>query len=119
MKIAFVSPWYGKNAAGGAEAECRSLVMGLRDLRPDIEVEVLTTCLKEFAADWNENVHKEGQTTEDGVTIRRFTATRENRRLFGFINGRYLMGHSVAIFGRVTVRSPLCGQYLRNTTSEK
>jgi glycosyltransferase involved in cell wall biosynthesis len=96
MKIAFVIPWYGKNAAGGAEAECRSLVMGLRDLRPDIEVEVLTTCLKEFAADWNENVHNEGMTTEDGVNVRRFKATKENRRLFGFINGRYLMGHSVA-----------------------
>jgi glycosyltransferase involved in cell wall biosynthesis len=96
LKIAFVIPWYGKDAAGGAEAECRSLVHGLRDIRPDIQVDVLTTCLKEFAADWNSNVHSEGQTTEDGITVRRFAATREDRRLFHFLNAKFLMGNDVA-----------------------
>jgi glycosyltransferase involved in cell wall biosynthesis len=96
MKIAFVIPWYGKDVAGGAEAACRELVQGLKDLKPEITAEVLTTCLKEFAADWNQNIHAEGQTWEDGIAVRRFKATQEDRRFFNFLNSRFLMGNDVA-----------------------
>lgn len=58
MKIAFVIPWYGENIPGGAETECRTTAENLQ--KAGIEVEILTTCVKEFLSDWNANYHKEG-----------------------------------------------------------
>lgn len=57
--IAFVIPWYGDQIPGGAESECRSIVKHLRN--SGVEVEVLTTCIKEFKSDWNKNHYKPGR----------------------------------------------------------
>jgi len=57
MKIAFVIPWYG-DIPGGAENECKRTVENLA--RRDVDVEVLTTCVKEFLSDWNTDYYKEG-----------------------------------------------------------
>jgi glycosyltransferase involved in cell wall biosynthesis len=91
LRIAFVIPWYGKNIGGGAEAEARGLIHALKRFEPDLEIEVLTTTLKEFAADWNTPFHSPGVGEEDGITVRRFQTSRPDRRLFHFLNGRYLM----------------------------
>ncbi len=90
-RIVFVIPWYGKDIGGGAEAEARGLVHALRRNEPDLHVEVWTTTLKEFAADWNVRFHTSGERDEDGVTVRRFHATTPDREVFNFLNGRYLM----------------------------
>ena len=56
-KIGFVAPWYGEKIPGGAEMELRGLVHHLKDV--GVEVEVLTTCVKDFMSNWNENYYKE------------------------------------------------------------
>lgn len=52
-KIAFVIPWYGEGIPGGAEMELREVAGHLQ--KAGVEVEVLTTCVKDFTADWNQN----------------------------------------------------------------
>ncbi len=93
LRIAFVIPWYGQGIGGGAEAQCRGLVQGIRKLYPDVEVEVITTCLKEFAADWNHNSHREGTQLEDGVKVHRFRVEEMHRGDFGKLNYFRLMPH--------------------------
>ena len=53
QKIGFVIPWFGENIPGGAEMELREVTAHLQ--KAGMEVEILTTCVKEFTADWNEN----------------------------------------------------------------
>ncbi len=91
MKIAFVLPWYGRDIGGGAEAECRGLVHALRTFRKDVHVEVLTTCMKEFAADWNENFYPTGRYSDEGVTVSRFPIVPKDRSKFHSLNGYRLM----------------------------
>lgn len=86
LKIAFVVTWFGENIGGGAEAECRGLVHHIRKLRPEAEVEVITTCLKEFATDWNQNYHPEGFREESGIPVHRFLAMPYHRHGFGTMN---------------------------------
>jgi glycosyltransferase involved in cell wall biosynthesis len=95
IKIAFVIPWFGKDIGGGAEAECKELVYNIKKLRSDIEVEVITTALKEFAADWNENTYQEGKYTEDGVVVWRFSAKPVDRTEFHPLNYFRLMAPQV------------------------
>ena len=83
MKVAFVIPWYG-NIPGGAESECRETVLHLAD--SGVEVEVLTTCVKEFLSDWSDNFYKEGMYHEDGILVRRFPVRKRNTALFNEIN---------------------------------
>ena len=70
-KIGFVMPWYGENIPGGAEMELREVTDHLH--AAGTEVEILSTCIKDAASDWNVNFHKEGtEQTSKGVTVRRF-----------------------------------------------
>ena len=50
VKLAFVMPWYGEKIPGGAESEARRTMKQLQ--KAGYEVEVLTTCIREFSADW-------------------------------------------------------------------
>ncbi len=68
-RLAFVIPWYGRNIAGGAEAECRATAHALA--ARGVPVEILTTCARDHASDWTDH-HPEGVTEEDGLTVRRF-----------------------------------------------
>ena len=69
-KLNFVIPWYGESNLGGAESLCRGVVKAL--IGAGSSVEVLTTCVQQFASDWNHNFHPEGETLEGGVPVRRF-----------------------------------------------
>jgi len=68
MKWYFVIPWYGTSIPGGAEAECRGVVTHLR--RSGIEVEVLTTTIKDFMSDWSHNFYEPGTYDEEECTAR-------------------------------------------------
>ena len=57
-KIGFVIPWYSERIPGGAEMELRGLTTHLHE--SGVELEILTTCVKEFSADWNVNFFREG-----------------------------------------------------------
>ena len=83
-KIAFVTPWFGENIPGGAEMETRGITTHLN--KSGIEVEILTTCVKEFSSDWNENYYKEGVSFELGMNIRRFKVRKRNTKEFDRVN---------------------------------
>ncbi|MBI4320008.1 MAG: glycosyltransferase family 4 protein [Chloroflexi bacterium] len=63
---------------------CRKLAEALS--ADGLDVEVLTTCVKDFYADWGDNFYREGTYHENGVTVRRFGVRRRNKRLFDSIN---------------------------------
>ena len=66
--IVFVTPRYGLEFAGGAEAIARMLAEELH--RTGTPVEVLTTCTNDLIV-WN-NAYEPGATTINGVPVRRF-----------------------------------------------
>ena len=84
MKIAFIIPWYGKDIPGGAESECRKTALHLKEY--GLDVEILTTCVKDFHSDWNKNYHKEGADVVEGITVRRFGVKKRDTKRFDAVN---------------------------------
>ncbi|WP_321418861.1 glycosyltransferase family 4 protein [uncultured Methanomethylovorans sp.] len=83
MKIAFVIPWYG-DIPGGAETECRQTAENLQ--KSGVDVEILTTCVKQFLSDWNADYYKEGIYNENGITVRRFSVRKRDTTKFDQVN---------------------------------
>ncbi|HML26551.1 MAG TPA: hypothetical protein PKC27_07665 [Methanomethylovorans sp.] len=83
MKIAFVIPWYG-NIPGGAETECRQTAE--KRQKSGLDVEILTTCVKQFLSDWNTDHYSEGTYKENGITVRRFSVRMRDAEKFDFSN---------------------------------
>jgi len=120
MKIAFVIPWYG-DIPGGAESECKNTAENLS--RNGIEVEILTTCVKEFNSDWNSNYYKEGISELNGVVIRRFKVRQRNTELFDRINSKLMKNKKVSpqeerIFVEEMINSDDLYQYIENHGSD-
>jgi glycosyltransferase involved in cell wall biosynthesis len=118
-RIMFVSAWFGTDIGGGAEAALLAMARDVVRLRPEIKVEVATTTLREFAADWNLAVHPEGESVCEGITVHRFSTVSRGRRFFHYLNGRYLMGGSAKSYLSTSgVKSPVSRlaeyYYLRN-----
>lgn len=88
MKLGFVTPWFGFDIPGGAEAELRGLATHLN--ATDLEIEILTTCVKDFNSDWNVNFHKEGTTVENGLKIQRFRIDKRDTNKFNRVNSRLM-----------------------------
>ena len=89
-KIGFVTPWYGEKIPGGAEMELRGLVHHLKDAGVDLEI--LTTCVREFTADWNENYHRPGVSEEAGIPVRRFKVRKRDTQAFDRVNIKLMNG---------------------------
>ncbi len=84
-KIGFVIPWYADGIPGGAEMELREVASHLH--YAGVPVEILTTCVKEFGADWSENYYKEGEdSTANGIKIRRFKVRKRDTAAFDAVN---------------------------------
>jgi len=67
MRLAVVIQRYGLDITGGAELHCRWIV---ERLASQFEVEVLTTCARDYVT-WK-NEYPEGVTTLNGIPVRRF-----------------------------------------------
>ena len=89
-KIGFVIPWYSENIPGGAEMELRGLTTHLHE--SGVEVEILTTCVKEFSADWNRNHFKKGIEKVHGFTLRRFKVRKRDTAAFDAVNYKIMNG---------------------------
>lgn len=85
--ITFVSPRYGADVVGGAEAAFRSLATRLS--ADGLDVTVLTTRAHSYIT-W-ENHFGEGSTVEDGVLVHRFNVDRPTTSLKA-LSGRLLGG---------------------------
>ncbi|VVB67331.1 D-inositol-3-phosphate glycosyltransferase [uncultured archaeon] len=93
MRVAFVAPWYG-NIPGGAESECRHTAERLKN--SGIDVEILTTCAREFLSDWNKDHYREGSYEVNGITVRRFKVDQRDTELFDRINFKLMHNRSVS-----------------------
>ena len=120
-KIGFVIPWYYKDIRGGAEQEMRGLVEHLHNA--GVEVEIITTCVKEFASDWTENYFTEGEEVVNGITIRRFKVRKGDMKTFHEINAKLMNGNNItyleeATFLKEMVNSPDMYDFLREHSEE-
>lgn len=95
MKIAFVIPWYGENIPGGAETECRRTAENLQNA--GVEVEILTTCVKEFLSDWNTDYYKEDIYQVNQIPVRRFSVRKRNSGLFDSINYKLMQNQKISL----------------------
>jgi len=114
--LGFVVPWYGDNIPGGAERLCREYVRHLADA--GLEVEVLTTCAREFQSNWNKNHYRPKTVEKHGVKIRRFPVRRRDSVWFDAINFKLLNNlgvnaHEEQAFFFESIRSEELENYLK------
>jgi glycosyltransferase involved in cell wall biosynthesis len=117
MKLAFIMSWFGFDIPGGAEMELKGLVTHLKDA--GVELEILTTCVKNFYTDWNENYYKPGNYEEKGITIRRFKVRKRDDDKFNKVNEKLmanklpLTDEEEEIYTEEMVNSPDLYKYIR------
>jgi glycosyltransferase involved in cell wall biosynthesis len=90
VKLGFVIPWFGKDARGGAESECRWTALNLA--RRGATVEILTTCARGHAFEWVDD-YDEGVYEEEGLVVRRFPVRPRDSRIFNELNHHIYRGH--------------------------
>lgn len=120
-KIGFVIPWYSDTVKGGAETELRGIVKHLS--ASGVELEILTTCVKEFSSDWSVNFYKEGPADEGGIKVLRFPARKRDTEAFDAVNLKFIKGIPVSaeeeqIFMREMVNSPKLYEYMNEHQDE-
>ncbi|MDQ5846483.1 MAG: glycosyltransferase [Acidobacteriota bacterium] len=88
MKLAIVTPWFGKNLIGGAEQQAYQVALRLAARGHNISV--LTTCSLGFQEDWATNHLSPGQAEESGITVWRFPVDARNAVAFDKLNAQLL-----------------------------
>lgn len=120
-KIGFVIPWYGEDIHGGAEMELREVATHLQ--RAGMDVEILTTCVREFSADWNENYYSAGTAVVEDIAVRRFPVRRRDTAAFDRVNRRLMEGQHLSLqeektFVEEMVNSPQLYEYLKDASDD-
>ncbi len=109
MKLTFVTPRYGVEVIGGAEAAARMLAERLCR-RPGWEVEVMTSCALDHLT-W-ENTEAPGTSVLNGVTVHRFPTA--SRRLIEYfvLDGKLRVSPSTATVAEsrrwIALNGPMC-----------
>lgn len=121
MKIGFVTPWFGEDIPGGAEMELRGLASHLSEAGEDIEI--LTTCVKEFLSDWNTDYYKQGEYKFNDIVVRRFKVRKRNVQGFDAVNYKLMNNINITsdeeeIFVKEMINSPNLYEYIRNHSNE-
>jgi glycosyltransferase involved in cell wall biosynthesis len=106
--IGFVVPWYGDDAAGGAERLCREYVHQL--VQAGIAVEVLTTCARDFFSNWNRNHYTAKVYENNGARVHRFPIRHRDTHQFDVVNFKLLndltlTAHEEHLFFYESIRS--------------
>jgi glycosyltransferase involved in cell wall biosynthesis len=105
VRLALVTPWYGRELIGGAERLVWDLAHALA--RNGAQVEVLSTCARSFLHDWSANYHRSGTSVDaGGVTLRRFSVDARDRVAFNRANTALMSVPRVALHGDRTVLDP-------------
>jgi len=94
QKIIFVIPWYGKDATGGAEIQCKTLVEHLKKF--GLNIEVYTTCSKQFQGKWKDDF-KPGKYLEDEIPVTRFRLDQRDTHLFNLINQKIISLQKISL----------------------
>lgn len=120
-KIGFIIPWYGEDIPGGAETALRGLAEHL--VQTGVELEILSTRVKEFASDWSRNFYPRGIQLVRGVPVRRFDVSSRNKQTFDRVNLKFMKGFSVdyeeeKVFLEEMVNSPSLYRYLEKHKEE-
>jgi glycosyltransferase involved in cell wall biosynthesis len=120
-KVAFVTPWYGAAATGGAETAARETAEHLA--AAGLPVEALTTCVPDFRSDWSRNSLTAGAAAENGVLVRRFPSARRDRTAFDAANLKLMAGAAVTeaderAFLENNINSPALVDYVSAHRSE-
>ena len=88
LRLAFVVQRYGENVNGGAEYHCRLIA---EHLARQHQVEVLTTCAKDYIT-WR-NEHRAGLQVANGVSVRRFKVKKpRDADRFGRLSQKVFLG---------------------------
>src|ERR1700731_3664876 len=81
MKLAIVTPWFGRGLKGGAEQHAWQIATRLAGRGHFVEV--LSTCCKSHQDDWEMNHLPEGSASEpEGFKVRRFRVVTRDRVKF-------------------------------------
>lgn len=120
-KIGFVIPWYAEDIPGGAEMETREVTKHLK--AAGIDVEILTTCVKEFNSDWNKNFYRVGDEIIHNVLVKRFRVKKRNVRAFATVNIKLMNGEVPShdeqqVFVDEMVNSPDLYKYIKKHSKE-
>jgi glycosyltransferase involved in cell wall biosynthesis len=115
--IALVLPWYGLEVTGGAETDARYMAERLR--ATGVPVEIWTTCARGPGFDWNDNYHRPGRATINGVPVTRFPVTPVKRDHYWVIHRRLAQGRRVtpeeeALFLTQSIRSQALCDHIRS-----
>lgn len=121
-KIGFVVPWFDDGIPGGAEMEMREVSAHLH--MAGAEVEILTTCVKEFSSDWSTDFFKPGESlSAGGIKIRRFRVRKRDTQAFDAVNLKLIKKQPVTLeeedtFLREMVNSPELYEYIAGHKDE-
>ncbi len=115
--LAFVVPWYGDNIPGGAEAALRGISDHL--FEAGMDVEILTTTVEKFTADWNKDFYKPGEyKSKKGIPIRRFPIRKRNVAAFDAVNAKLINKSALTpqeeeTFHKEMINSPKLYDYIK------
>jgi glycosyltransferase involved in cell wall biosynthesis len=92
-RVAFVTPWFGEAIPGGSETLARTVAYRLHEAGMDVEI--LTTCIRDLYDDWGRNHHAPGTEYYRGIPVQRFPVKRRRAKAFNRLNRRLGQGERI------------------------